>query len=51
MERSNIKVTYIATYRRSGKIRWAKQSQFQPYEVFHGNTFAVHWPPMFITYL
>ena len=35
-------------YRRRGKIRWAKHSRFQLYEVFRGNTFAVHWPPVFI---
>ena len=43
------------TCRKRGKIRWAKHSRFQPYKVFHGNTFAVHWPldrpPVFITYL
>ena len=38
-------------YRRRGKIRWAKHSQFQPYEVLRGNTFMVQWPPVFITYL
>ena len=37
-------------YRRRGKIRWAKHSRFQPYEVFRRNTFAVHCPPVFITY-
>ena len=38
-------------YRRRGKIRWAKHSWFQRYEVFRRNTFVVHWPPVFITYL
>ena len=38
-------------YRRRGRIRWAKHSRFQPYEIFRGNTFAVYWPPVFITYL
>ena len=38
-------------YRRRGKIRWTKHLWFQPYEVFCGNTFAMHWPPVFITYL
>ena len=37
-------------YRRRGKIRWAKHSWFQPYEDIRGSTFAVHWPPVFITY-
>ena len=32
-----------------GKIRWAKHLRFQPYEVFRRNTFAVHWPLVFIT--
>ena len=41
----------IAVYHKRGKIRWAKHLQFQPYEVFRGNTFMVHWPPLFITYL
>ena len=41
----------IAVYRKHGKIHWAKHLQFQPYEVFHGNTFAVRWPPVFIIYL
>ena len=35
-------------YRKWEKIRWAKYSRFQPYEVFHGNTFAVPWPAVFI---
>ena len=34
-------------YRKRGKIHWAKQLQFQPYEVFHGNTFTVPWPALF----
>ena len=38
-------------YRKQGKIHWAKHSQFQLYEVFRGNTFAVHWSSVFITYL
>ena len=38
-------------YRKRGKIRWAKHLRFQPYEVFRGNTFTVHWPPVFITYV
>ena len=33
------------TYRKRGKICWAKYLRFQPYEAFCGNTFAVHWPP------
>ena len=41
----------VLQYRKRGKIRWAKHSWFQFYEVFCGNTFAVHWPPVFITYL
>ena len=41
----------FSTYRTRGKIRWAKLLRFQPYEDFHGNTFAVHWPSVFITYL
>ena len=28
-------------YCKRDKIRWAKYSRFQPYEVFHGNTFVV----------
>ena len=39
------------TYRRRRKIRWAKHLRFQPYELFRRNTFAVHWPPVFITFL
>ena len=38
-------------YHRRVKIRWAKYSWFQPYEVFRGNTFVVHWPLVFIVYL
>ena len=38
-------------YHKQEKIRWAKHSRFQLYEVFCGNTFAVYWPPVFITYL
>ena len=41
----------IAVYHKRGKIHWAKHLQFQPYEVFHRNTFAVHWQPVFIIYL
>ena len=37
-------------YHRRGKIRWDKHSRFQPYEAFRRNTFAVHWPPVLITY-
>ena len=33
-------VTNKIIYRRRGKIHWAKHSRFQPYEVFHRNTFA-----------
>jgi len=33
-------------YRKRGKFRWAKLSRFWPYEVFRGNTFAVHWSGM-----
>ena len=57
-ETNKIQKYYIRTYyvdimyyRKRGKIRWAKHSRFQPYEVFHGNTFAVQWPPVFITYV
>ena len=35
-------------YCKWGKIRWAKHLRFQPYEVFHGNTFVVPWPAVFI---
>ena len=28
-------------YRRHRKIRWAKHSRFQPYDVFCENTFAI----------
>ena len=31
--------TKVGIYRKRGKIRWAKHSRFQPYEVFRGNTF------------
>ena len=41
----------ITKYRKCVKIRWAKHSWFQPYEVFCENAFAVHWPPVFIVYL
>ena len=34
-------------YCRRGKIHWAKHSWLQLYEVFHGNIFVVHWPPVF----
>ena len=37
----------IASYHRRGKIRWAKHSRFQPYEVLRGNTFAVPGPAVF----
>ena len=43
--------THLDVYHKRGKIRWAKHSWFQPYEVFRGNNFAVHWPPVFIVYL
>ena len=43
-------VNWIYFHRR-GKIRWAKHSRFQPYEVLRRNTFAVHWPLVFITYV
>ena len=36
------------TYRERGNICWAKHLWFQPREVFHGNTFAVPWPAVFI---
>ena len=42
---------FAIIYRRRGKIHWAKHPWFQHYEIFHGNTFVVHWPPVFITYL
>ena len=32
--------TYPCIYCKHGKICRAKHSQFQPYEVFHGNTFG-----------
>ena len=35
-------------YRKWGKVHWDKHSQFQPYEVFHGNIFEVPWPSVFI---
>ena len=38
----------VYTYLKRGKIPWAKHSCFQPYEVFHGNTFTVPWPAVFI---
>ena len=41
----------MEAYRKRGKIRWAKHLRFQPYKVFCGNTFAVHWPTVFIIYL
>ena len=41
----------ITAHHKWGKIHWAKYSWFQPCEVFYGNTFVVHWPPVFITYL
>ena len=44
-------VSYNELYSKRGKIRWAKHSRFQPYEIFRENTVAVHWPPVFITYL
>ena len=28
-------------------IRWAKHSQFRPYEVFRENTFKFPWPAVF----
>ena len=37
--------------RKRGKIRLAKHSWFQPYEVFCRNTFAVPWPEVFVTWL
>ena len=36
------------TYHKRGKIRWAKHLQFQPYKDFHGNTFVMPWPAVFI---
>ena len=42
---------HCIVYRKHGKIRWAKHSRFQPYEVFRRNIYAMHWPPVFITYL
>ena len=47
----NVKHYEVWPYNPPGKICWAKHSQFQPIEVFRGNSFAVHWPPVFITYL
>ena len=38
----------IAIYHKRAKIRWAKHSQFQPYEVFRGNTFVMPWLAVFI---
>ena len=38
----------LATYRKCRKIRWDKHSRFQPYEVFCGNTFAMHWPSVLL---
>ena len=48
---AKMKIFIVTTYRKRGKIRWAKHSRFQPYEVFRGNTFAVQWSPVFITYV
>ena len=42
----NIATTLL--YHKHVKIRWAKHSQFQPYELFHGNTFVVPWLAVFI---
>ena len=44
-------ISYMYGYRKRGENLWAKHSRCQPYEVFRGNIFAVHWPPVFITYL
>ena len=44
-------VIILLQYHRRAMICWAKHSRFQPYEVFCGNTFTVHWPPVFITYI
>ena len=44
-----LQILYLNTmYHKRGKICWDKHSQFQPYEGFHGNTFAVPWPAVFI---
>ena len=47
----DIKLAIFELYHKRGKIHWVKNSWFQPYEVFRGNTFVVHCPPVFITYL
>ena len=44
-------VTNWTNYHKCGKIRWTEHLQFQPYEIFRGYTFTVHWPPLFIIYL
>ena len=39
------------TYHKCGKIRWTKHTWFQPYEVFHRNTFAMPWLASSVYYL
>ena len=48
---TRILYTCIYIYCRRGTIRWAKHLWFQSYEVFRKNTFMMHWPLVFITYL
>ena len=40
------RVLKCCKYRKRGKFCWAKLSRFWPYEVFRGNTFAIHWSGM-----
>ena len=42
----NIATTLL--YYKRANIRWAKHSQFQPYEIFHDNTFVMPWLAVFI---
>ena len=43
-----IVLTGPTSYHRWAKICWAKNSRFQPYEDFCGNTLAVPWPAVTI---
>ena len=40
----NFSIPQPLSYHRQGKIHWAKYLQFQCYQSFHGNTFALPWP-------
>ena len=46
----HIPLIYINIYHRWGKFCWAKLSRFWSYEVFCGNTFAVHWLGVLMLY-